>query len=433
MGCTDMALRKVAGLASERPRCRTFNPVLYRGAAARLQAVLNMGPLSQYPADPNAVLPFRTTSGDTTLTLLGHQAGHLFLAYVSVPDPSNPQGHPMSGRIGTHWSFLYDSEASLMEGNRIVDNGTSAKPRFTTTAAVQGYSPLDQYLMGFRLPEEVPNTFWVANPSMGISPTQSPQAGVSFDGDRRDVKIQDIVTAAGRRTPDATVAQRNFRFAFVLIVPEGHAPDPIQLAQLDTDRVQFEAAFGTYTSGRASADTTLKKALHVSIAPAAGVLVGGSMSATLTLEQPAASTLNVAITPNSDAVSIASPVPIPKGAMTVSFAIAGVSAGVVQITATPADSSYETAFVNVQVSPPPSLQLGLISGDQQSALPGTLLPVPIVVKLTDINGLVYSGVHLKATTTSGTVQTESVTDDTGSAGFTWTLGFGCLGHHRLFP
>src|SRR5262249_14932426 len=133
------------------------------GSKHRLHAVMNMGPLSQYPLDPNAIVPARGTVGDTALTLLGHEAGHLFLAFVSVPDPSQPGSKPMLGRALAHWAFTYDSEASLLEGNRIEDRGTGASPRFATTATVQGYSPLDQYLMGFRAPDEVPTTFVVLN------------------------------------------------------------------------------------------------------------------------------------------------------------------------------------------------------------------------------------------------------------------------------
>ena len=50
------------------------------GSPSRLLAVLNMGPLSQYPADPRATVPARALAGDTPLTTIGHEAGHLFLA-----------------------------------------------------------------------------------------------------------------------------------------------------------------------------------------------------------------------------------------------------------------------------------------------------------------------------------------------------------------
>ena len=58
----------------------------------------------------------------------------------------------MLGYQSAHWDFKFNSDASLMEGNRIQDNGAGASPRFLTTGAVEGYSALDQYLMGLRAP-----------------------------------------------------------------------------------------------------------------------------------------------------------------------------------------------------------------------------------------------------------------------------------------
>jgi hypothetical protein len=67
------------------------------GSAGRLQAVLNMGNLRQFPVDPNALVPARAQAGDTPLTTIAHETGHLFLAYASVPDPQNPANKPMLG------------------------------------------------------------------------------------------------------------------------------------------------------------------------------------------------------------------------------------------------------------------------------------------------------------------------------------------------
>ena len=100
------------------------------GSASRLQAVLNMGPLSQYPADPNALVPARAQAGDTPVTMLAHETGHLFLAYASVADPDDPAARPMLGYQNQHWSFVFNSEASLLEGERILDQGPAASPRF---------------------------------------------------------------------------------------------------------------------------------------------------------------------------------------------------------------------------------------------------------------------------------------------------------------
>src|SRR5260370_38553942 len=116
---------------------------------------------------------------------------------------------PMLDSAMAHWAFTYDSEASFLQGNRIRDDGPAASPRFTTTAAVQEYSPLDQYLMGFRAPEEVPPTFLVNG--TGIFASRLPQAGVSFGGQRQAIPVEDIIPREGRRRPDLTEPERRSR------------------------------------------------------------------------------------------------------------------------------------------------------------------------------------------------------------------------------
>jgi hypothetical protein len=195
-------------------------------------------------------------TGDTTMTILGHEAGHLFLALASVRDPDRPTDLPMLGAQLAHWSFNFQSDASLLEGNRIADNGDGT---FLTTATVEGFSALDQYLMGLRGPGEVEPVFYVAN--SGISRSALPRVNVTIRGQRRNVTIEDLIAAEGRRTPDDTVAQRLFRFAFILIVPAGTEPSAEELAQLETYRAEFEPFFHRAAGGRAWAGASLHRML----------------------------------------------------------------------------------------------------------------------------------------------------------------------------
>src|SRR5438045_8981499 len=111
----------------------------------------------------------------------------------------------MLGYGGVHWSFLFNSEASLLEGERIADLGVNASPRFLTADETQGYSPLDQYLMGFRPPGEVPETlFAVIDPTPKYSPLQHPAKNVTFDGTPVGIGLNDLIAAMGRRTTDST-------------------------------------------------------------------------------------------------------------------------------------------------------------------------------------------------------------------------------------
>jgi hypothetical protein len=387
-----------------------FDHGLDFGSSRRLQAVLNMGPLSQYPVDPNAVVPARFLSRDTPMTVLGHEAGHLFLAYASVKDPNDPTTKPMLGRQLAHWSFLFNSEASFLEGNRIRDDGPNASPRFTTVATVQGYAPLDQYLMGFRAPEEVPPTFLVTDSPNVSSGIRSPQIGVGFDGNRRDIAIQDVIDAVGRRTPDSTVSQRRFRFAFLLIVPAGQTPRADQIAQLETYRSLFEGFYQHAASDRAAAEATLKRALHLSTFPAAGLLYGGMASASVTLDTPATAPLIVVLEPEAGAVDVPHYAIIPAGGMRADFFMLGLRPGLDTLVARPLDSSYETAVSKIEVvKRAASLQLKVISSD------------PIVLRATDINDLPYPNVVVKASVTNGSLDSNiGIADASGLIRFHWT-------------
>src|SRR5260370_25078434 len=127
--------------------------------------------------------------------------------------------------------------------------------------------------MGFRAPEEVDPPFLVVGPSRAFA-LRLPQVGVSFDGQRQDIGVSDIIAAEGRRTPDSTVSQRHFRFAFILILPQGSMPSQSNLDQIDTYRRQFEAYYRQATSGRASADTALQPGVRLSTIPAAAGFAG---------------------------------------------------------------------------------------------------------------------------------------------------------------
>ncbi|MEX2261544.1 MAG: hypothetical protein WD696_06315 [Bryobacteraceae bacterium] len=393
------------------------------GSPRRLQAIVNMGPLSQYPRDINAVVPQRRAAGDTPMSVLAHEAGHLFLAYASVRNPNDPGARPMLGVQGAHWSFSFNSEASILEGNRIRDNGPGVSPRFTTVATVEAFSPLDQYLMGLRPLEEVPPTFLVTGP--GASAVRSPEVGVNIDGERRDIAIQEIIGAEGRRTPDHTVAQRRFRFAFVLIVAEGSTPSQDELDQMETYRREFEGYFRRVTSDRAVADTALRRSLHLSAFPAAGLVAGRETSVTITIQNPSPVPLTVLLRSQTGNASVPSSVTLPVGETTAGFSISGVRGGVDEITAEPADSQYDSAVARFQIAPAVTdLRVVAVSGDRQRSTGNAPLPQPLVFRITDHNELPYPGLRVQATASAGGSVTPATatSDENGRVSFLWTPG-----------
>lgn len=394
------------------------------GSASRLQAVLNLGPLSQYPRDPFGIVPGRSISRDTPLSILGHEAGHLWLAFASVREPANPEARPMLGRQTAHWAFNFNSEASLLEGNRIIDNGPEARPRFRTVATVEGFSPLDQYLMGLRAPSEVPPTFLVANPTLSTL-ARPPQSGISFDGVRRDIHIDELIRAEGRRTPDHTVSQRRFRFAFILVTGAGTQPSSEQLSQLDSYRREFERYFEQVTNGRAQADTSLTRKVQLSLAPAAGVLAGGVTEATLQLSGPAESSLTFEISTTGAFAEAPATVTIPAGQDGTRFTVRGLRAGVEEIQVLPRDTRYAPAVARVQVLPALSaLRLAPVAGDKQRLSPTGTIGGAIVARVTDRNNLPYANITVNAASLGGgTVEPAlAVSDATGHVQFLWRPG-----------
>ena len=394
------------------------------GSAGRLQAVLNLGPIGQYPDDPGAFISQRPTTHDTPTTIFAHEAGHLFLAYASVRDPQDATARPMLGHQNAHWNFAFDSEASLLEGNRIQDNGAAVSPRFLTVGITEAYSPLDQYLMGFRAAEEVPPVFLVTSPTT-YTLDRLPQLGVAFDGGRRDVAVPELIQAEGRRTPDYTVSQRRFRVAVILIVAAGAPPSMADLAKADSFRQSFETFYPIAASNRAVVETTLLRSLRLSTFPAAGILQGASITGSVALAKPATAPLTVQLASQSGFVTVAKTVTIQAGANSASFPITGVTAGVDELVATPSDpSQFETPHARIQVAASTaSLKLSVVSGDNQTGRPGVPFQSPVVFQVTDINNLPYPGVRVRAATARGNVTPAiTVTDDAGKVRFQWTPG-----------
>ncbi len=393
------------------------------GSKQRLQAVLNMGPTSQYPADPFGIVPSRGTAGDTPLSILGHEAGHLFLAYASVRDAANADARPMLGGQLAHWNFAFNSEASLLEGNRIVDHGPSASPRFETVAAVEGYAPLDQYLMGIRAPENVPPTFLVTNSSLG-SFNRGPQRGVRFDGQRRDVAIEEIVQAEGRRTPDHTVAQRHFRFAFVVLTAEGVEPTAEQLNQVERYRQEFPAYFARVTDSRATAETRVRRALRFRAEPALGVLEGQTAQARIELDRPAIATLTLRLRVATGAAAVPETLTLPVGASFVDVPVRGVRAAVDEITVETDAAGYEVGRVRVQVARAAAdLSVRIVEGERQIPRVGDG-PAVVAARVVDLNQVVYPGQEVTATAVGGgsVLPERLVADEAGEVRFLWSPG-----------
>jgi len=264
----------VRGLGDLRPGSDVFDNSSSFGSAGRLQSFMHMGEISRYPDDPYDRLP-GTTSANSPVSLLAHEAGHRWLAFARFMDGGEPST-ALLGRQLAHWSFFMDSDASFMEGNDWEDNGDGT---FTTVAILERYSALDLYLMGFIPPEEVARFFLVTYPDPDRGAGSAPRTGVTVSGEAKWVAIDDIVAAQGPRDPSWQTSQRQFRQAFVLLVQNGQSPKPESIDRLETLATAWQQYFSEMTGYRASVDTTLKlppPPIITSIAPLGGPPEGGT-------------------------------------------------------------------------------------------------------------------------------------------------------------
>jgi hypothetical protein len=225
------------------------------GSAGRLRSLVVMDALSKYPPTPTE----KFLGENNTLSLLGQESGHRWLAFLEFIDHSTGQrSDALLGRDLAHWSFFMDSEASVMEGNAIQDLGGG---QFQTTAAVQRYSRLDQYAMGLIRDSDVPAFFYVDSP-MNVTPSRTresaPMVGVTFAGTRRTILINDVVEAMGRRVPLAADSPKTHRQAFIYLVSAGRTADSASVAKIDTIRRAWEPFFFQATDNRMTLITGLR-------------------------------------------------------------------------------------------------------------------------------------------------------------------------------
>jgi len=224
------------------------------GSGGRLRSLVMMDWLGKYPDDPQR--PF--LGENNTVSVLGQETGHRWLAFMDFRHPDGSRSDLLLGRDQAHWSFFFDSDASVMEGNDIEDLGGGS---FRTAAAVRRYSLLDQYAMGLVSDMEVPSFFYVENPTnLSVSRTResAPQVGVTFNGTRRNVLIQDIIAIHGQRSPSAAQSARVHRQAFIYVSSAGRGPESGQVSKLDRVRREWEQFFLQATDGRMRAITTLR-------------------------------------------------------------------------------------------------------------------------------------------------------------------------------
>jgi subtilase family serine protease/flagellar hook assembly protein FlgD len=220
------------------------------GSPSRLKGWIDMAAVSRY-----RVRPLSLTPGDpgflATLNVLAHEVGHQWLAQVRYLD-GGVVSDALLGKDEAHWSYLLDSDASVMYGADWRDRGDGT---FAAARVKEQYSALDLYLMGFLPPEKVPPFTLLQSP--GVHRHLINRVGAVVAATPATVTIEQVVAANGPRVPDATHSQKEFRLGFVFLAAPGTEPTPEDLEAVERVRRAFGAHFFALTHGVAWADTSL--------------------------------------------------------------------------------------------------------------------------------------------------------------------------------
>lgn len=214
-----------------------FDNSSFYGSNSKLQGTIDMGNVSTLAANPYS------EQLNQTLTVLSHEFAHRFAAYVRYKLPDNSLSTALLGKDNSHWSYLFDTQGSVMYGNGWSDNGDST---FTSTTTMNSYSPLDLYLMGMITKEQVPPMLLIDNPA--VDKTQLPFLGATVNGTATTVNIDDIIAAEGERVPNVSTSQKQFNVGYILLTRHGDSMgQPAQA--LDVVRKAFAGRFAELTNG----------------------------------------------------------------------------------------------------------------------------------------------------------------------------------------
>ncbi len=240
-----------------------FDDTVTFGSTGRLRLIVNMDLLRSYPPDPDLKFtnpPNGRNPTKSAMDILAQMVAHAWIAYARFDDNGLPSEDLLAGTERRTWSFFFSTDASQEDGCEWGSGRT--ENQFVCLRANEKFSHLDQYFMGLREPEEVAEEkfFLITNPSQtqGRTKASLPELGFALRGTRRDIRVRDIIAAEGPRDPAVRVAPKQFRLAFILVVPEGIPPLQLDLNKINAFRTRFEEIFPLMTDGRGSIMTRLQ-------------------------------------------------------------------------------------------------------------------------------------------------------------------------------
>ena len=265
------------GIGRELPNGQLYNQTAkFCSKNGVLRQAVKMGDIAKLPDNPDDRYTGIIGYALSGIELQGHEFGHQWLVgiraktvegkYLCAMKGYEPSGEPKQGDCewntsiddyNQHWSYFFNSDASLMYGSRIKDLGNGS---FELSYDHPKYSELDQYLMGLRSADEVDPSklFYVDNGQQNSGSASMPlQPGktANITGTKVSFTISDIIRAMGERIPQKEPC--HWKSAFIIVYEKDKPPSQATIDKVDTYRKRWETFYAYATDNRGSFDTTL--------------------------------------------------------------------------------------------------------------------------------------------------------------------------------
>ncbi len=245
------------------------NGVLF-GSPNRLLGYVDMAAISRYTSAPlssRGAVPLSATPGEPgfrdTLNVLAHEIAHQWLARVRYRDAAGQTASGLLGAEAAHWSYLLDSDGSLLHGADWTPRGDG---RYQAGRVLDGYSSLDLYLMGMLDGAKVTPLTLLRSP--GADVMRLPHENDVVSATPETVTLDQIIAVEGPRSPSCLMAPKTFRAGFVFLTSPGVEPAAQDLEAVDTIRRAFAAHFFALTRGVGIVETSLAEEPKKENAPA---------------------------------------------------------------------------------------------------------------------------------------------------------------------
>ena len=209
------------------------------GSEGKLGSYIDLADVERWELNP------AKAENDELLSVAMHEMMHRWGVSVRVMDNGQPSD-VLKGYMGSHWSPLMDTDASVMYG---ADWIPGEEGRYVASEVFKRYSALDLYLAGFYSAEET-GSFSVLNSSQTI-PAIYPSKGTSIDGSKRSFSVADIVAIEGERIPSHENSQKQFKAGVILLTSDTSSPDVTLVSRLNQFAEEVAVRFAHSTGGRA--------------------------------------------------------------------------------------------------------------------------------------------------------------------------------------